>query len=166
MIQGIQKKNVNFLNSITLNLYDVALGVGIYPKLQFNPLIELRSQSTNMTKTFISLAFDVTNKERYVTLYYILNKVASEPQSPTSGLIYLGDDLFPYGFFDITIYENSTAINLSTGNAGFSLPILYKGMFNLRKYEYTTESAVRFREPALYNQLIPTSPTHITNEQV
>jgi len=166
MIQGIQKNNSNNLNTIVLNLYDVAVGVGSEPKLKYNPLITLRSQSTNMTKTFISLAFDVTNKERYVILYYVLNKDANETQSPQSGLIYLGDDLFPYGFFDITIYENSNATNLSTGNAGSSLPILYKGMFNLRKYEYTTESAVRFREPAPYNQLTPTSPTHITNEQV
>tara|TARA_R110001583_G_scaffold182135_2_gene339757 strand:- start:836 stop:1210 length:375 start_codon:yes stop_codon:yes gene_type:complete len=117
----------------------------------YNPLISITSQSTNKTKSFISGIFDLTNKERYVKLAVNIRNNGTE--SLTAGIISIGDDEFPYGYYDVVIYQNNNNTNVDPDNA---IKVIYKTMMN---FKAVNNDAVTYTE---YTSTI-TSPTYITN---
>ena len=126
--------------------------VDIYDQMTattYNPLIELTSQSTNKTK-YVIPATDLTNKERYVKLTTTISKTID---SGALGIITLGNADFPYGFYDVVIYQNNSALNLDPVNA---IKVIYKTIMNLKA---VNNDAVTYTE---YTQTI-SSPTYITN---
>ncbi len=97
-------------NDIYLDLYDkYAFSFG-FPGFSYNPLIKLRSQETNQEKIFIATTIDGTHRQRYMKLQYTIN--FQNIEVPVAGVIYMGTKNFPYGVYDITIWENSSATNL------------------------------------------------------
>ena len=102
--------------------------VNIYDEMTattYNPLIAITSQSTNKTKYVIPGLVDLTNKERYVKL--AINISNNGTDSPTAGIISIGDSEFPYGFYDVVIYQNSSAVNLDPSG----LTKIWNGLMNL-----------------------------------
>lgn len=126
--------------------------VDIYDEMTattYNPLIELTSQSTNKTK-YVIPGTDLTNKERYVKLTTTISKTVD---SGALGIITLGNADFPYGFYDVVIYQNNDATNLDPDNA---VKVIYKTIMNLKA---VNNDAITYTE---YTETI-SSPTYITN---
>jgi hypothetical protein len=132
-------------NSVT-NTFCAAY-VDIYNKMTattYNPLFALTSQSTNKTKYVVSWINDYTNKERYVKL--AINISSNGTDNGSSGIISLGNADFPYGFYDVVIYQNNSNENIDPANA---VKVIYTTMMNLKAVnndaitytEYTTNDA-------------------------
>jgi len=146
MIQAVRLGGSTSTNFIYVDLWDKfegTLNAGTNDK----PLIALRSQQTNKTKYFIPTSATYTNKQRYIKLSYIINFVNTE--LPVVGLIYLGTKEFPYGLYDITMWQNTSSSNLDPDGL---TNVLYRGLFNLlpvgtpsveyTEYENTQQSNV------------------------
>ena len=110
MIRIARVKNTTRENIIYLNLYDSYL----YDPdsiFFFSPLIELTSQETNKSITFIPTSLDLTYKQRYFKMtFFTAHQSASNV--PVAGIIYVGYKDFPYGLYDVKIYKNTSSSNL------------------------------------------------------
>jgi hypothetical protein len=147
MIQFTRDNNAVLytLNTIYLNLYDEMTSI------DFEPLIELKSQMTNKSLTFISGGTTLTYKERYIRMTcFISNDLSS---LPVSSIISMGTTEFPYGLYDVTIYQNVDATNLVVAN---TVKTIWKGLLNLKA---VNNNAVTYTE----NSSTISSPTYITN---
>ena len=122
-----------------VNIYDIV------STITYTPLWVIKSQLTGKEKAFIPTIFSQTTKPRAALFFYQLrNDVADE--NLTSGLIFIGDTDYPLGFYDLEIYDNSSASNLDKSG----LTKLFTGLFNVRGgtnresvtySEYTTNDA-------------------------
>ena len=111
-----------------------------------SPLLSFTSQLTGNTKNTLSFGgWSFGNKERSVRM--VLSIVSSD--TPLTGNIKLGTTDFPYGIYDMKVYQNdpSTPENLDPDNA---IKLLYTGLMNLRAIpgneaidykEYTTNDS-------------------------
>lgn len=125
MIQALQKVDGSVFNYARLNLTDIPSSKTSILTLGYRPLISAKSQQTNKEKNFLPFFMGTTKSERYIELLW-LNAVSGEDAS--NGVIVMGDDEFPYGFYDITIYSNTSNTNLSPTLAGVDI---YNGLLNL-----------------------------------
>ena len=136
MIQAIRDDSgTSTNNTMYLNLYDEVDKSGY---LTTRPLVALKSRQTNNTKYFtvfkidgqnscIGTCWGGANTSRYTKLDYIIID-ESGTEIPFNGSIYMGTDDFPYGMYDMTIYQNNTSTNLNPDNA---IKVIYKGIWNL-----------------------------------
>ena len=132
MIQLIRTASSSPLSYFRLNIYDKATSV------DYKPLITFTSQLTGKSKTFVSTLNATTNKDRYVELGCMVTYQDSE--TLTAGIIYLGNTDFPLGFYDVTIYQNSSNTNLDPSG----LTTIYTGLMNLTST--TGTEAVKYSE--------------------
>ncbi len=114
MIQTIQDTGVTVCR-FRLNLYDEMTST--------NLLITFTSQLTGKSKTFLPLSTVTTNKDRYLEVVYF----TTTSDNLSVGQLHLGTTDFPLGFYDVTIYENSSAVNLDPSG----LSVVYTGLMNL-----------------------------------
>ena len=138
-------------NYIYLDLYDkYAFALGT-PFFSWNPLIKIRSQETSQEKFFIATTVDTTHAQRYFKLSWNANN--ADVDIPALGIIHVGTKDFPYGVYDITIFENSSAGNLSPTGA---YRTIYMGLMYLRaafestewkEYETTSQQQVYITNP-------------------
>ena len=108
--------------------------VAIYDEMIINgsettmaPLISFTSQLTGKTKNLLSFSgYSFAQKERYVRIALFVTTT----EIPANGQIILGTTDFPYGMYDMKIYQNdpSTATNLDPDDA---IKLLYTGLMNL-----------------------------------
>ena len=91
-----------FASNFYLNLYDKMTTV------DNGVLMTITSQLTGNSKTFLPTSVITTNKDRYLRLTIIV----SNSDTLSLGILNLGNTDFPLGFYDVTIYENSSAANL------------------------------------------------------
>jgi|TARA_R110001599_G_scaffold98182_2_gene252501 hypothetical protein len=150
MVQLFRDNNIALqINSIYLNLYDEMTS------LSYPPLIELKSQMTNKTKLFLPYQFtseNFTNKERYLRLRVFLTNIQAL-ENTTTGSIFMGTTEYPYGLYNITIYQNNDATNLVVAN---TIKTVWKGVANVKS---VNNNAVTYTE----NSSTISSPTYITN---
>lgn len=148
MVQLFRDNNIALqVNSIYLNLYDEMTS------LSYPPLIELKSQMTNKTKLFLPYQFtseNFTNKERYLRLRVF---VTTGFENLSGGMVNLGTTEYPYGLYNITIYQNNDATNLVVAN---TIKTVWKGVANVKS---VNNNAVTYTE----NSSTISSPTYITN---
>jgi hypothetical protein len=124
-------------NIVRLNIYDKFTSTNL-----FRPLWVLKSQFTKKEKKYTS-DVNYTNKERFVEMKN--TTVIGIDETPVSGFIKLGTTDFPLGFYDVSIYENTSNINLDpTG-----LNLLYTGLMNLVCKNGTT---LEDTPPVLYKE--------------
>ena len=125
-------------NTVYLNIYD-KFNTSL---AEYSPLWIATSQLTKKTKAWTP-GTTWTNKERYVEMNTV---TTTGSELPDSGRIKLGTTDYPLGFYDLTIYQNTSNSNLDP--AGLS--VLYTGILNLSttsgkgpvKYnEYTTNDS-------------------------
>lgn len=146
MIQWTRNNSITYTgNRIYADLYDEMTAT------TYNPLVSITSQSTNKTKTFIVASTDLTNKERYIALLVNIYKDGTENLG--SGQLSMGNADYPYGFYDVVIYQNSNASNLNPDNA---VKVIYKTILN---FKAVNNDAITYTE---YTDTI-SSPTYITN---
>ena len=128
-----------FANSFDVNLYDK-----FNDKVNINrPLITLKSQFTDNSKT-VSANIVSTDKERYMRIGVTTAQAAGFENLP-NGVIQLGTTDFPLGFYDATIYENTSTENMDTTG----LNIVYYGVMNLEITEGAVEASV---PPVVYTE--------------
>ena len=106
-------------------------------------LIGLKSQLTGKELFLIPATSASLFNERYISLLFFIHKTVN---TPTAFVVVMGNSDYPYGFYDVSIYLNSSDSNLDpTG-----LTRLYSGLGNLTggddfetvKYkEYTTNDS-------------------------
>jgi len=146
MIQWTRNNSITYTgNRIYADLYDEMTAT------TYNPLVSITSQSTNKTKTFIVAATNLTNKERYIQLLVNIYKDGTENLG--SGQLSMGNADYPYGFYDVVIYQNGNALNLDPDNA---VKVIYKTIMN---FKAVNNDAITYTE---YTDTI-SSPTYITN---
>ena len=156
MIQATRDNDeAHTLNYIYVNIYD------LMTSLDYKPLINLISNQTGKNYAFIPTEIDdvaypsydyKTNRTRYTKMTYRILKNSSG-ENQTAGHIYLGDEDTPYGFYNVTIYQNNDGTNLDTDNA---IKVIYKTVMNLKA---VNNDAITYSE---YTETI-SSPTYITN---
>jgi len=132
MIQAAYQTGSVFFHTIYLNLYDEFDSTTL-----FKPLVTVTSQLTGKSKTFVVFSLFSTNKERWLECMFATTTTLSE--NLTSGLVILGTTDFPLGFYDMTIYENSSNTNLDPSG----LNVVYTGLMNLYS---TTSPSVTYSE--------------------
>ncbi len=155
MIQIARVKNTTRENIIYANLYDSYL-YNTDSFFFFTPLIELTSQETNKSITFIPTALDVTHKQRYFKMtYYTAHQAASNV--PVAGIIYVGYKDFPYGLYDVKIYKNNTSSNLNATGLQLSwmgLANLFNASSDNNAVDYTEYESTQEQEVYLTNTFI------------
>ena len=107
------------VNTNYLNLYDEMTNS------DYKVLITVTSQLTGKSKTFINPT-EYTNKNRYVILLTLVT-ASSSGENLSNGVIFLGSTDYPLGFYDVTIYQNSSNANLDPSG----LTTIYTGLVNL-----------------------------------
>ena len=132
MIQAAYQTGALFLHKIYLNLYDEFDSTTIY-----KPLVTVTSQLTGKSKTFVVFSLFSTNKERWLECLFATTTTSSEDLD--AGLVILGTTDYPLGFYDVTIYENSSNTNLDPSG----LNLVYTGLMNLYS---TTSPSVTYSE--------------------
>ena len=146
MIQWTRNNSETFTaGRIYADLYDEMTAT------TYNPLVSITSQSTNKTKTFIVATMSLTNKERYITL--LANIYSDGTENLGAGQISIGNADYPYGFYDVVIYQNGNALNLNPAN---TVKVIYKTIMN---FKAVNNDAITYTE---YTDTI-SSPTYITN---
>tara|TARA_R100001530_G_C4275997_1_gene144296 strand:+ start:386 stop:838 length:453 start_codon:yes stop_codon:yes gene_type:complete len=125
-------------NTVYLDLYDkfdTSLA-------EYSTLWIITSQFTKKTKAWVTSTI-WANKERYVEMNTVTTYA---PNSELNNRIILGTTDYPLGFYDVTIYQNTS--NTNTDPSG--LNVLYTGLMNctvnsaynpVQYTEYTTNDS-------------------------
>ena len=147
MIQATRDQNNEYTtNYIYADMYDVMTSIAA------KPLVKITSQSTNKSKVFRSGLLTTTDKERYMKMLWNIARSSSD-EVLGSGIVFLGSTDYPYGFYDVVIYQNNDNTNLDPANA---IKVIYKTIMNLKA---VNNDAITYTE---YTDTI-SSPTYITN---
>jgi|TARA_R110000824_G_scaffold43974_7_gene128331 hypothetical protein len=110
-------------------------------------LIKLKSQQTGKQKLFTrtgikpSVGVNLNKYKRQITLSFKYSVNPSSTEDLSAGEILVGNDQFPLGFYDITIYETETDGELNPDNAKATL---YNGILNMTAS--TIDAAKNFEE--------------------
>jgi|TARA_R110000824_G_scaffold303699_2_gene491432 hypothetical protein len=127
MIQATFSSGANIDNFIYLRLNDLGSATNF-----IRPLISIKSQQTEKILNFMASLVTVTNENRYTEMKYTIGTT----DLPLLGLIILGTTDYPFGFYDVTIYQNSSNSNLDPSGLTTTL---YTGLLNLRSLVDTTQ---------------------------
>jgi hypothetical protein len=119
----------NVTNYIYTRLNDVGSATN-----EVRPLISIKSQQTEKILNFMASVVTTTNENRYTQMSYTINNAGLD--LPLLGLIVLGNTNYPLGFYDVTIYQNSSNSNLDPSGLTTTL---YTGLLNLTSSTDTTQ---------------------------
>tara|TARA_R110001606_G_scaffold61283_1_gene143538 strand:+ start:46 stop:474 length:429 start_codon:yes stop_codon:yes gene_type:complete len=119
----------NVTNYIYARLNDVGSATN-----EVRPLITIKSQQTEKILNFMASVVTTTNENRYTQMSYTINNAGLD--LPLLGLIVLGNTNYPLGFYDVTIYQNSSNSNLDPSGLTTTL---YTGLLNLTSSIDTTQ---------------------------
>ena len=130
----------------------------------YRPLIKIVSQQTGNEKVYkVSDLFGNNFNERFYMLVTVFVTAGADPSNEdlAIGKVLLGDDDFPYGFYDMSIYESTETSDGNLSIADAIHPPIYKGIMNV-----TTNK--KFKS-TYYTQYVSndsdTDSTYITNTQ-
>lgn len=129
MIQNTMTNASNVTNYIYARLNDVGSATN-----DVRPLISIKSQQTEKILNFMASVVTTTNENRYTQMSYTINNAGFD--LPLVGLIQLGSTDYPLGFYDVTIYQNSSNSNLDPSGLNTTL---YTGLLNLISSTDTTQ---------------------------
>ena len=127
MIQATFSSGAEINNFIYLRLTDVGSATN-----SVRPLISIKSQQTEKILNFMASLVTITNENRYTEMKYTIGT----NDVPLLGLIKLGNTDYPFGFYDVTIYQNSSNSNLDPSSLTTTL---YTGLLNLTSSTDTTQ---------------------------
>ena len=122
MIQLIQYSFVNVIQQGYVSIYDEMTSMA------YKPLLSFESQLTGNTKLALPYSLYLTNQVRSVGIgLKIVSPGGTENLS--AGDILFGTDDFPFGFYNLTIYQNNNDTNLVVAN---TIKVVYNGLVNLK----------------------------------
>tara|TARA_R100000963_G_C4615329_1_gene84424 strand:- start:79 stop:579 length:501 start_codon:yes stop_codon:yes gene_type:complete len=129
-------------NYFYLNIYDAYLDKS---NIDYRPIITLKSQETgnfvNLKPGVGASEYVTTYKDRYIKMVIIIRTT----EGLNSGIVNLGTKDRPYGFYDVTIREWTSAGNVPIQSTIDALNIVYKGV----AYLYDNEIATGRNNPAV-----------------
>ena len=145
-------------NLIYVNIFDAYQNKD---NIQYKPIITLTSQMTGKSKSFLSNEYIYTNKERYVSLKILV--ITSGTENLASGLVLLGNKDLPYGFYNVNIRENTSALLPGDAADINSKHLVYTGLANLSCRETGSQAnpAVTYTEYSTNDS--DTESVYITN---
>ena len=128
----------------------------------YRPLCKIVSQQTGNQKVYkFSQLFGDDFNERYYMAVTIFKTATSDPSTENLplGIVLVGTDDFPFGFYDMSIYESTSTSDSSLLIADAIHPPIYKGIMNVTtnkvyKSTYYTEYVANDSD---------TDSTYITN---
>ena len=128
----------------------------------YRPLFKIVSQQTGNQKVYkFSQLFGDDFNERYYMAVTIFKTDTSDPSTENLplGIVLVGTDDFPFGFYDMSIYESTSTSDSSLLIADAIHPPIYKGIMNVTankvyKSTYYTEYVANDSD---------TDSTYITN---
>ena len=100
-------------------------------------LIKLKSQQTGKEKLLIPYTMNTTNYERYFNFKIFYTKTEKPVFSPINGFIALNDKDYPFGFYDLQIWQNKEGF--TTLDLDNTLQLLYTGVMNVTPLTGSTE---------------------------
>ena len=119
MIQFLRDDTATTIALDYLNLFDKMTNA------DYKVLVTVKSQLTGKSKTYLA-STNYANKERNLILITLVT-ASSASENLQTGTIFLGSTDYPLGFYDVTIYQNTSNTNLDpTG-----LTVIYTGLMNL-----------------------------------
>ena len=119
MIQLLRDDTSTLVSSVYLNLYDKMTNA------DYKVLTTVTSQLTGKSKTFLT-STNYANKDRYL-FFLILVCTNLGAENLNTGTIFLGSTDYPLGFYDVTMYQNTSNDNLDPSG----LTVIYNGLANL-----------------------------------
>ena len=119
MIQLRRDDTSTLVSYVYLNLYDKMTNA------DYKVLTTVTSQLTGKSKTFLT-STNYANKDRYL-FFLILVCTRLDHENLNSGTIFLGSTDYPLGFYDVTMYQNTSNTNLDPSG----LTVIYNGLANL-----------------------------------
>tara|TARA_Y100000592_G_scaffold100048_1_gene178380 strand:+ start:1185 stop:1664 length:480 start_codon:yes stop_codon:yes gene_type:complete len=122
---AIQPSPLGFSNTFYVNTYDKYENKD---NIQYKPIITFTSQMTGKSVNIVASTYDYANKDRFVKIDFIIKTQGSEG----AGFVDLGNKDFPYGFFDVTIRENTSN---SLPGVIDTRPVVFTGLMNLSSRE-------------------------------
>ena len=123
-------------NYFYVNLYDEAVKDG-YELIQ-KPIFAITSEQTGKQKLFYPYAMDTTNYKRYYKFQVKYIKTEAAPVFyPGTGFIALNDKDYPFGFYNLQIWQKEPGYtDLTLDN---TLKLLYSGILNVNGTGDSTE---------------------------
>jgi hypothetical protein len=123
-------------NYFYVNLYDEAVKDGY--ELTQKPIFAITSQQTGKQKLFYPYSMDTTKYNRYYKFLVKYIKTEAAPVFyPGTGFIALNDKDYPFGFYDMQIWQNEPGYN--NLNLDNTLKLLYSGLLNVNGTGNSTE---------------------------
>tara|TARA_R100000781_G_C4071524_1_gene124609 strand:- start:703 stop:1149 length:447 start_codon:yes stop_codon:yes gene_type:complete len=114
----------------TLNIYDKMTNT------DYRPLFTFKSQATGYTFAMMPFSTTYGNKERFVLNFFLVGASFNAEL----GFLNFGTTAAPYGFYDVTVYQNISNDNvLTTG-----LNVIYNGLAN-----FNAQQTGDFKNPAV-----------------
>ena len=118
----------SFDNYFYINLYDEMIKNDY--ELTQEPIFSIVSQQTGKEKLFYPYSMDTTNYKRYYKFRVKYVATETEPLfTPINGWIALNNQNFPYGLYDLKIYQN--AIGYTTLTLDNVIKLVYSGLLNV-----------------------------------
>tara|TARA_R110002020_G_scaffold65_2_gene352 strand:- start:453 stop:929 length:477 start_codon:yes stop_codon:yes gene_type:complete len=123
-------------NYFYVNLYDEVIKDG-YELIQ-EPIFAITSQQTGKQKLFYPYTMDSDNYKRYYKFLVKYIKTEAAPVFyPGTGFIALNDKDYPFGFYDLQIWQKEAGYtDLSLDN---TIKLLYTGLLNVNGTGDSTE---------------------------
>jgi len=132
------QQTVSTLQSFRASMYDVMTSA------DYKPLIVYKSQFTGYTKIALPSSVYLGKKDRYIDLKLMIRQQGGT-EDLSEGEILFGTKNFPFGFYDVTIYENNNDTNMDIAN---TIKVIYNGLLNVSSAtgtvdytEYTTNDS-------------------------
>ena len=121
MIQFYKPTTIDYYPTIRANIYNDMTST------DYLPLISFESQFTGKIKNFRPNMVVLSNLERYYGLT-VKMLVGDAAENLVDGRVNFGNKNFPFGFYNVTIYENNNNTNLDPTNA---IKTLWTGLANI-----------------------------------
>ena len=122
-------------NYLYVDLYDKAVKNDVV--LTQEPIFSITSQQTGKEKLFFPYTMNTTNYERYFNFKIFYTKTENPVFSPINGFIALNDKDYPFGFYDLQIWQNKEGF--TTLDLDNTLQLLYTGVMNVTPLTGSTE---------------------------
>jgi len=123
--------SISNFQSVYLDFY------GEMTDISYPPLLSFTSHLSGKTLNALPKSTNYTNKERYVIVQFIPFGF----NLPSIGVLDMGNTDYPYGIYNVTVYQNNSSSNLDPDNA---IKTIWNGLMNL--IPETTNEAVNYTE--------------------
>mgnify|MGYP003144134501 CR=1 FL=1 len=140
MVQYYQNDFVGAGQWIRADLYNFMTDSG--KTNLYKPLIVFKSHFTKGEKVCLPWAVYNNAKERYIALSLFI-QILGSTEDLSAGEVLFGTRNFPYGFYDVTVYENKDNTNLVVADA---VKKLFTGLMHIQQRNLVGDNNLEYTE--------------------